>query len=77
MILGGEFLESLGKRLQFSGFWIVNIEVRSYIITLEVGNSVEEFPFSGISFVKLMVARANKVNFLLLGNLICELSPRF
>lgn len=61
LILCCELSESLCKRLQFSSFWVVNVQVRGDVCFLEVWYSVVVFIVGRVLLIEFMVARGDDV----------------
>lgn len=61
LVLCDELPESLGKRLQLSSFWIVDIQVGSDICFLEVWYSVVVLIIGRVLLIEFMVARGDDV----------------
>jgi len=77
LVLCCEFLESLSERLQLARLRVIDIQVRSNVISSEVRHSMVEFALCRSLLVQLMVARAYQVYFLLFRNLVRKLSSWF
>lgn len=65
LVLRGEFSEPLGKRLQFSSFWVVDVQVGSDVCLLEIWYSVIVFIIGRVLLIEFMVARSDNVYLLM------------
>jgi hypothetical protein len=68
LIFRSELSESLCKRLQFSGFWVVDVQVGSNVSLLEVWYSVIVFIIGRVLLIEFMVARSDDVYLLMFEN---------
>ena len=72
MVLSSKLLVAWSKRFQNPSFRVVNVQVGSQVVALEVGDGVKELALGSIGFVEFMVPGAYEVDALLFGNLVGE-----
>jgi hypothetical protein len=68
LVLCGEFSESLCKRLQLSGFWVVDVEIGGDVSLLEVWYGMVVFIIGRVLLIEFMVARSDDVYLLVFEN---------